>query len=78
MSRPFGGLIPGKTGADLLRLRAVALALRGAPLQLLDSSRRDSDYGVGLPSVVDPANTCRPSGRVTFLPLAIFEPSLAR
>src|SRR6266571_2406993 len=78
MSRPFGGLIPGKTGADLLRLRAVALALRGAPLQLLDSSRRDSDYGVGPPSVVDPANTCRPSARVTFLPLAIFEPSLAR
>jgi len=55
-----------------------ALALRGAPPELLDSSRRDSDYGVGPPSVVDPANTCRPSARVTFLPLAIFEPSLAR
>src|SRR6266480_4015678 len=55
-----------------------ALALRGAPPELLDSSRRDSNYGVGPPSVVDPANTCRPSARVTFLPLAIFEPSLAR
>ncbi len=26
-------LSPGKTGAHLLRLRAIALALRGAPLQ---------------------------------------------
>jgi len=30
-------LILGKTGAHLLRLRAGALALRGAPLQLLPS-----------------------------------------
>src|SRR5437867_3798672 len=35
-------------------------------------------YGVGLPSAVDPANTCRHTARITFLPLAIFEPSRAR
>src|SRR5437773_1103997 len=59
-------MIQGKTGADLLRLCAVALALLGAPLQLLDSSRRDSDYGVGSLCVVDTAHTCRASARVTF------------
>jgi len=72
MPRPFGPL-QAKPEANGMRLRFAERRY-----SWLDSSRRDSDYGVGPPSVVDPANTCRPSARVTFLPLAIFEPSLAR